>query len=79
MDQTAGYVAEFWMADSGEFWLVPMRLKAVKTVGDNVIGPFRVPDDIKMDSKCYIKLLTDSFFLWYRSQTCLVTVIVRNV
>ena len=38
-------------------------------VGDNLIGQFRVPDGVKIDSKCYIKVLAANFFLWYRSQT----------
>ena len=34
-------------------------------VGDNLIGPFRLPGGVKMDyiCQCYIKFLTDSFFL----------------
>ena len=37
-------------------------------VGDNLIGPFRLPDGVKMDSRCYIKFMADNFNLWYYSR-----------
>ena len=38
-------------------------------VGDNLIGPFRVPEGVKLDSQSYVKFLSDNFFAWYKSQS----------
>ena len=38
-------------------------------VGDKLIGPFRVPDGVKLDSQSSVYLLCDNFFAWYKSQS----------
>ena len=37
-------------------------------VGDTFIGPFRVPDGVKLDSEAYIGFLNQNFVPWYRSR-----------
>jgi len=37
-------------------------------VGDELIGPFRVPEGVKMNSEAYVRFLTKNFFPWYRAQ-----------
>ena len=37
--------------------------------GNEIIGPFRVPQGVKVDSKGYCQLLTDFFIPWLEDQT----------
>ena len=38
-------------------------------VGDTLVGPFRVPEGVKLTSQAYTQFLDQNFFPWYRSQT----------
>ncbi|KAF4647351.1 hypothetical protein FOZ61_004295, partial [Perkinsus olseni] len=38
-------------------------------VGDQLVGPTRVPNGVKLNSQEYTKLLTSSFLPWYRSRS----------
>ena len=40
-----------------------------RIVGDKLIGPFRVPDRVKLNSVPCIDFLTRHFLAWYKSQT----------
>ena len=45
-------------------WMAP-------TVGqkfDELIGPFRMPEGVKMNSEVYVRFLMENFFPWYRDQ-----------
>ena len=58
---------------------VPFRLRRqqggggvifwARIVGDKLIGPFRVPDRVKLISVPCIDFLTRHFLAWYKSQT----------
>ena len=37
-------------------------------IGREVVGPFRVPDGLKMNAQSYTKFLQDNFLPWYRKQ-----------
>ncbi len=37
-------------------------------VGSEMVGPFRVPDSVKMTSARYVEFLIDHFLLWYRKK-----------
>ena len=37
-------------------------------IGREVVGPFRVPDGLKMNAQSYTKFLQDNFIPWYRKQ-----------
>ena len=38
-------------------------------VGEKLIGPFRVPEGVKMNSEAYVDFLTQNFLPWYRAQS----------
>ena len=38
-------------------------------IGDQLVGPFRVPEGVKMNSEVYCLLLEQSFFPWFDKQT----------
>ena len=37
-------------------------------IGNELVGPFRVPDGVKMNTLTYRNFLQDNFILWYRSK-----------
>ena len=37
-------------------------------IGRDVVGPFRVPDGLKMNAQSYTKFLQDNFIPWYRKR-----------
>src|SRR4029434_6865577 len=37
-------------------------------MGRELVGPFRVPDGVKMTSAKYVEFLTDHFLLWYKKK-----------
>ena len=39
-----------------------------RIIGDKLIGPFKVPDRIKMTSKHYVAFLQENFILWFKKQ-----------
>jgi len=38
-------------------------------VGNSLVGPFKVPDGVKMNSETYQQFLSDNFLPWYKSQS----------
>ena len=42
-------------------------------VGDSLIGPFKAPEGVKMNSDNYQEFLTTNFLPWYKSQGCTFT------
>ncbi len=39
-------------------------------MGRELVGPFRVPEGVKMTSAKYIEFLTDHFLPWYKKKNC---------
>ena len=37
-------------------------------INDAIVGPFAVPDGVKMDAQSYVKFLKLNFLLWYKKQ-----------
>ena len=37
-------------------------------INDAIVGPFAVPDGVKMNAKSYVEFLKKNFLPWYRKQ-----------
>lgn len=74
-----------WSRSSSE-WLmdghhVPTRLQRQQEgggvmfwagiIGKELVGPFRVPEGVKMTSEKYVEFLTDHFLPWYKKKLAL--------
>jgi len=67
--------ARGWIIDGEP---VPVRLRRQQggggvmfwagIVANELIGPFRVPDGVKLNAQSYVEFLSDNFFAWYRTQ-----------
>ncbi len=66
-----------WLVDGHH---VPTRLRRQQggggvmfwagIMGRELVGPFRVPEGVKMTSAKYIEFLTDHFLPWYKKKNC---------
>ena len=37
-------------------------------INDAIVGPFAVPDDVKMNAQLYVEFLNKNFLPWYKKQ-----------